>query len=153
MALKKSFISVLFICLFIFVLFKVEVMLIMMIMNCFYGMVDRWKLGPLSEILTITNLRHAASRIWTCAEPDLSLRWMKLCTTPRHHRSKGSIILSTNVVILPNGTEFMEFFSTGPSDVIAIWSHNLDKSFASSIMDKLRTSNFDISWTPQTLES
>ena len=25
----------------------------------------------MSEILTISNLRHAASRIWTCAEPEL----------------------------------------------------------------------------------
>ena len=70
---------------------------------------------------------------------------MKLCTTPQHHRSKSSIILSTNIVILPNGMEFMDFFSTGPSDVITMWSHNLDKSFASSIMDELRTSNFDSS--------
>ena len=25
---------------------------------------------PLSEILTISNLRHHASKIWTCAEPE-----------------------------------------------------------------------------------
>ena len=42
----------------------------MMMMNCFCGMVDRRKAfrtyfqpGTLSEILTIANLRHAASRI------------------------------------------------------------------------------------------
>ena len=34
--------------------------------------------GPLSEILTIANLRHASSRIWTCAEPEFSQSWMKL---------------------------------------------------------------------------
>ena len=33
----------------------------------------------LSEILTITNLWHVVSRIWTCAEPEFRLRWMKLC--------------------------------------------------------------------------
>ena len=27
-----------------------------------------FQLGPLSEVLTIANLRHAASRIWTCAK-------------------------------------------------------------------------------------
>ena len=43
-------------------------MMMMMMMNCFYGMVDRRKVlpdfqpGPLSEIHTIANLRHAASR-------------------------------------------------------------------------------------------
>ena len=41
----------------------------MMMMNCFCGMVDRRKAEPyfqpglLSETLTIANLRHAASRI------------------------------------------------------------------------------------------
>ena len=44
-------------------------MMMMMMMNCFCGMVDRRKAepyfqpGPLSESLTIANLRHAASRI------------------------------------------------------------------------------------------
>ena len=44
--------------------------MMMMMMNCFCGMVDRRtrfglisSQGPLSEILTIANLRHAASRI------------------------------------------------------------------------------------------
>ena len=26
--------------------------------------------GPLSEILTITDLQHAASSVWTCAKPE-----------------------------------------------------------------------------------
>ena len=45
------------------------VMMMMMMMNCFCGMVDRRKAepyfqpGPLSEILTIANLRHATNRI------------------------------------------------------------------------------------------
>ena len=61
------------------------VMTIMM-MNYFCGMVDRRKAsttyfqpGPLSEILTIANLRHAASRISTCSESKFRLCWMKLC--------------------------------------------------------------------------
>ena len=39
---------------------------------------------PLSEILTITNLQHAASRIWTCAEPKFRLSWMKLWSSDNH---------------------------------------------------------------------
>ena len=64
---------------------------LLMMMNCFCGMVDRRKAEPnfqpglLSEILTITNLRHAASRIWTCAEPVFRLRWMKLCSSDNHY--------------------------------------------------------------------
>ena len=63
----------------------------MMMMNCFCGMVDRRKAfypyfqpGPLSEILTITNLWHTASRVWTCAEPEFRLSWMKLCSSNNH---------------------------------------------------------------------
>ena len=66
-------------------------MMMMMMMNCFCGMVDRRKaepyfqLGPLSEILTIANLRHAASRIWACAEPEFRFSWMKLCSSDNHY--------------------------------------------------------------------
>ena len=41
--------------------------------------------GPLSEILTITNLQYAASRIWNCAEPEFRLSWMKLCSRVNHY--------------------------------------------------------------------
>ena len=41
--------------------------------------------GPLSKILTIANLRQAASRIWTCAEPEFRLCWMKLCSSDNHY--------------------------------------------------------------------
>ena len=45
--------------------------------------------GLLSEIITIKNLRHAASRIWTCIEPEFRLRWMKFAvvftTTRLYH--------------------------------------------------------------------
>ena len=40
--------------------------------------------GPLSEILTIANLRHSTSRIWTRAEPEFRLCWMKLCNSDNH---------------------------------------------------------------------
>ena len=58
----------------------------MMMMNYFCGMVDQQR--TLSEILTIANIRHAAIRIWTCAEPEFRLCWMKLCTRDnQHHKS------------------------------------------------------------------
>ena len=44
-----------------------------------------FQLGPLSEILKIVNLRYAASRIWTCAEPEFGLSWMKLCSRVNHY--------------------------------------------------------------------
>ena len=31
------------------------------------------------------NLRHAASRTWTCAEPEFRLSWMKLCSSDNHY--------------------------------------------------------------------
>ena len=58
----------------------------MMMMNYFCGMVDQRR--TLSEILIIANIRHAAIMIWTCAEPEFSLCWIKLCTRDnQHHRS------------------------------------------------------------------
>ena len=40
--------------------------------------------GPLSEIFTIANLRHAASIIWTFTKSALSLSSMKLCSSDNH---------------------------------------------------------------------
>ena len=34
--------------------------------------------GSLSEILTIANVRHAASRVWACAEPEFRIKVVKL---------------------------------------------------------------------------
>ena len=41
--------------------------------------------GPLSEILTIANLRHTASRIWTCADLEFRLCWIKLYSSDNHY--------------------------------------------------------------------
>ena len=60
--------------------------LMMMMMNCFCGMVDRRK--AFSSSLSSSrdpNLRHAASRVWTCAEPGFRLSWMKLCSSDNHY--------------------------------------------------------------------
>ena len=62
-------------------------MMMMIMMNYFSRMVDRRKAftpylqpGPLSEILTIANLRHGASKVWNCAESEFRLCWTKLCS-------------------------------------------------------------------------
>ena len=50
---------------------------------------------PLSEIITIADLRHAASWIWTCAEAEFRLCWMKLCSTD-HHYTKAATRVAGN---------------------------------------------------------
>ena len=72
---------------------KSLMMMMMIMMNCFCGMVDRRKAfmpyfqpEPLSEILTIANLRHTANRVWTCAESEFRLCRMKLCSSDRARR-------------------------------------------------------------------
>ena len=40
---------------------------------------------PAGSFVTITNLRHAASRIWTCPKSELRLWWMKLCSSDDHY--------------------------------------------------------------------
>ena len=44
-----------------------------------------FQLGLLSEILIITNLWYAVSRIWTWAEPEFRLWWMKLCSSDNNY--------------------------------------------------------------------
>ena len=60
-------------------------MMMMMMMNWMKGIKLYFQPGPLSEILTITNLWHTASRIWTCSEPEFRLCWMKLCSSDNHY--------------------------------------------------------------------
>ena len=40
--------------------------------------------GPLSEIHTISNLRHAANSIRPYVEPEFRLYWRKLCSSDNH---------------------------------------------------------------------
>ena len=41
--------------------------------------------APLSKVLTIANLWHAASSIWTSNQPEFRLSWMKLCISDNHY--------------------------------------------------------------------
>ena len=83
-----------------------------MMMNCFCGMVDRRKVfmpyfqpGPLSEILTIANLWHAISRVWTCTESEFRFCWMKLCSSDNHYTMvpRCHVVIS-NIAIYTNDT-------------------------------------------------
>ena len=41
--------------------------------------------GPLPEILIISNLWHAASRVWASAESVFRLFWMTFCSSDNHY--------------------------------------------------------------------
>ena len=36
---------------------------------------------------------HTTSRIWTCAEPEFRLSWMKLCSSDNHYIHHGATLL------------------------------------------------------------
>ena len=49
------------------------------------GFKPNFQPGPLPEIQITVNLRHAASWIWTCPEPEFRLCRMKLCSGDNHY--------------------------------------------------------------------
>ena len=51
--------------------------------------------GPLSVILNISNLWHATSRIWACAEPQFRLCWMRSCSSDNHYTTAAQKDLKT----------------------------------------------------------
>ena len=75
--------------------------------------------GPLSEIFTITDLRHAASRVWTCPEPEFRLSWMKLCCSNNHYTTAPLMIF--NLSGFPTMLGLMGF----NSKLLAQWSVRL----------------------------
>ena len=73
-----------------FLIFFDDVMMMMM-MSCFCGLVDQRKAFSLissrdhcqrSSPLRISDM---PSRVWTCAEPEFRLSWMKLCSSDNHY--------------------------------------------------------------------
>ena len=86
-------------------------MMMMMMINCFCGMLTDERrlallqLGPLSEILTITNLQHAASRVWIYAEPEFRVSWPKLCSSDSHCISVSTTTVTTNHYSVSLGTD------------------------------------------------
>ena len=78
----------------------------MMMMDCFCRMIDQWKvftsyfqLRPLTEILTIANLWHTVSRVWTCAESEFRFCWMKLCSSDNWKRQLAAIVKRLGLAI------------------------------------------------------
>ena len=76
-------------------------------LNYFCGMVDRRKAftpyfqpRPLSEILTIANLRHAESKVWTHAESEFRLCWMKLCSSDNHYTTAPKYTLFIFIIFI-----------------------------------------------------
>ena len=61
----------------------------MIMMNCFFGMVDRRKTFNLiyswDQILTIAILWHAVSRVWAYAKHEFKHSWMKLRSSDNHY--------------------------------------------------------------------
>ena len=67
-------------------------MMMMMIMNCFCGMVDRRKTFSLISSLDYSHWSSPSwisdtpqKTIWTCAEPEFRLSWMNLCSSDNHY--------------------------------------------------------------------
>ena len=50
-----------------------------------YGWPVKSLISSRDHCLTIANLRHAASRVWTCAELEFRFNWMKLCSSNNHY--------------------------------------------------------------------
>ena len=60
-------------------------------LNCFCGMVDRRKAFSLissrdhCQRSSPSRISDTLSRVWTCAEPEFRLSWMKLCSSDNHY--------------------------------------------------------------------
>ena len=57
-------------------------MIMMMKNNYFCGMIDRRK--AFSLVSCRDHFQMSASWVWTCAEPEFRLSWMKLCSSDNH---------------------------------------------------------------------
>ena len=116
----------------------------MMMMNCFCGMVDQQKMsyfqpGPLPEILTIANLWIAASRIWTYAEPEFRVCWMKLCSSDNHYTLAPQncflvllITVNSNSFVSPQQNSSTWDYIT-PCNLLLSLHKNVESSFLLSI--------------------
>ena len=57
----------------------------LLLWNSWTTIVSYFQQRLLLEILTIANLWHAMSRIWTCPESEFRLCWTKLCSSDNHY--------------------------------------------------------------------
>ena len=76
---------------------------IMMMMNCFCGMVDRRKTFSLissrdhCQRSSPSRISDTPSRAWACAEPEFRLSWMKLCSSDNHYTTAPQVFVSLYV--------------------------------------------------------
>ena len=79
--------------------------------------------GQLSDILAVANFVHARSRIWACAEPDLTLCWMKFCSSYYHYTTAPLYNFKYSLMSILGGapTSICHFFlpSVRPSPTIS----------------------------------
>ena len=80
--------------------------------------------GGTTDILTIANHRHAVNRIWTCAEPELRLCWMKMWSSDNQHRTSNPGILSLKS--LSGSKVNSAFYSSGVNQII---TRNIPRTF------------------------
>ena len=70
---------------------------------CFCGIFHQWKefrfISSRTIFLTIANLRHVLSRIWTCAEPDFRFYWMKLWCSDDQYTTASYLFYKISVFI------------------------------------------------------
>ena len=59
-----------------------------------------WSTKGASEIFTIANVRHAASKVWTCAEPEFRLSWMKLCGIDNHYTTTPLLLMLLQFLVI-----------------------------------------------------
>ena len=72
-------------------------MMMMTMMNCFCGMVDRRKAFSLissrdhCQRSSPSRISDTPSRVWTCAEPEFRLSWMKFCSSDNHYTMPAKV--------------------------------------------------------------
>ena len=54
--------------------------------------------------------RYALSRVWTCAEPEFRVSWIKLCSSDNHYTTTPQKFYSVNYRIIINLNGFWEFW-------------------------------------------
>ena len=72
----------------------------------------------MSEILTNANLRHTASRVWTCAETEFKLSWMKFCSSDNHYTTTPEL---DNHILIKLINEKLELFSSVLSKLFNVY--------------------------------
>ena len=85
-----------YIYIYVYIYIYIIYIYMMMMMNCFCGMVDRRKAYSLIsswDHCQSSSPSRICSRIWTCAEPEFSTCWMKLCSSDNYYTTASQIYI------------------------------------------------------------